>query len=188
MLKQGGGSREHVIRRRREGNPRAGRLCSLEVRRDRPDEICSVGLRDIEHPSERDLSRHHRYPMMDRFSGGTDEGRARVIAQEPVGGREARRDCVCCLVALLRRGRIHGGTPWSWMAVRPLDVHPSMSAVMSTFVTAGHPPLRLAVPRPVRVTSGTRDGNFPSAKIKIRRITTGLGGCRVGARKRGRVR
>jgi NAD(P)-dependent dehydrogenase (short-subunit alcohol dehydrogenase family) len=24
-------------------------------------------------------------PMMDRFSGGTDEGRARVIAQEPVG-------------------------------------------------------------------------------------------------------
>ena len=53
--------REHVIRRRRERNPRAGRLCSLEVRRDRPDEICSVGLRDIEHPSERDLSRHHRY-------------------------------------------------------------------------------------------------------------------------------
>ncbi len=24
-------------------------------------------------------------PMMDRFSGGTPEGRARVIAQEPVG-------------------------------------------------------------------------------------------------------
>jgi NAD(P)-dependent dehydrogenase (short-subunit alcohol dehydrogenase family) len=23
--------------------------------------------------------------MMDRFSGGTDEGRARVIAQEPIG-------------------------------------------------------------------------------------------------------
>ena len=24
-------------------------------------------------------------PMMDRFTGGTDEGRARVIAQEPIG-------------------------------------------------------------------------------------------------------
>jgi NAD(P)-dependent dehydrogenase (short-subunit alcohol dehydrogenase family) len=24
-------------------------------------------------------------PMMDRFSGGTPEGRARVIAQEPIG-------------------------------------------------------------------------------------------------------
>lgn len=24
-------------------------------------------------------------PMMDRFTGGTDEGRARVVAQEPIG-------------------------------------------------------------------------------------------------------
>ena len=46
-------------------------------------------------------------PMMDRFSGGTDEGRERVIAQEPVGRMgQARGDRLRGHVDVLRQRRI----------------------------------------------------------------------------------
>ena len=46
-------------------------------------------------------------PMMDRFSGGTPEGRERVIAQEPVG-RMGKPEEIAAAVALavLGRGRL----------------------------------------------------------------------------------
>lgn len=40
-------------------------------------------------------------PMMDRFSGGTHEGRERVIAQEPIG-RMARPEEIAAAVLYLR--------------------------------------------------------------------------------------
>ena len=50
-------------------------------------------------------------PMMDRFSGGTEEGRARVIAQEPIG-RMGRPEEIAekCGVAVLRRRLIRRRT------------------------------------------------------------------------------
>ena len=56
-----------------------------EARRDRPDQSGSARLRRTEYPHQRRLSRLHRTPMMERFTGGTPEGRAKVIAEEPVG-------------------------------------------------------------------------------------------------------
>jgi NAD(P)-dependent dehydrogenase (short-subunit alcohol dehydrogenase family) len=39
-------------------------------------------------------------PMMDRFSGGTDEGRQRVIAQEPVGRMGTAEEIAAAVVWL----------------------------------------------------------------------------------------
>lgn len=63
-------------------------------------------------------------PMMDRFSGGTDEGRARVIAQEPVGRMGKPEEIASAVLWLCSdAAAFMVGTPWSWMAVRPLDMH-----------------------------------------------------------------
>jgi NAD(P)-dependent dehydrogenase (short-subunit alcohol dehydrogenase family) len=43
--------------------------------------------------------------MVDRFTGGTDEGRKRVIAQEPIG-RMGKPEEIACPLALLRRRRL----------------------------------------------------------------------------------
>lgn len=48
-------------------------------------------------------------PMMDRFTGGMEEGRARVVAQEPVGRMRSRRRSYTCVPT--RRGSSRG-TPW----------------------------------------------------------------------------
>ena len=61
-------------------------------------------------------------PMMDRFSGGTSEGRERVIVQEPIGRmggrrRSPRRFCGCPRT----RRPSSSGTPWSSTVARQRD-------------------------------------------------------------------
>jgi NAD(P)-dependent dehydrogenase (short-subunit alcohol dehydrogenase family) len=58
-------------------------------------------------------------PMMDRFSGGTDQGRASVIAQEPVG-RMGKPEEIADAVLWLCSGS-SSATRSSWMADRPSD-------------------------------------------------------------------
>lgn len=53
--------------------------------------------------------------MMDRFSGGTEEGRQAVIAQEPVGRRRSQpRSCTC----VRTRRPSPPGPCWSSTAVK----------------------------------------------------------------------
>jgi NAD(P)-dependent dehydrogenase (short-subunit alcohol dehydrogenase family) len=47
-------------------------------------------------------------PMMGRFTGGTPEGRARVIAEKPVGRMGNPEEIAAAVMAVLGRGRLHG--------------------------------------------------------------------------------
>jgi NAD(P)-dependent dehydrogenase (short-subunit alcohol dehydrogenase family) len=58
-------------------------------------------------------------PMMDRFSGGTPEGRERVIAQEPVGRMGKPEEIAAAVVWLCSDAALSlSVTPWSSTAVR----------------------------------------------------------------------
>jgi NAD(P)-dependent dehydrogenase (short-subunit alcohol dehydrogenase family) len=58
-------------------------------------------------------------PMMDRFTGGTAEGRAKVIAEEPIGrmGKPRRLPQLWSGCVRMRQG-LSSATPWSSMGAR----------------------------------------------------------------------
>lgn len=61
------------------------RLRRLEARRSRADAVGGTGIRRAEHPHQRGVPRHHRHPADGTRHHGTEEGRQKVIAQEPIG-------------------------------------------------------------------------------------------------------
>jgi NAD(P)-dependent dehydrogenase (short-subunit alcohol dehydrogenase family) len=77
--------REHLLRRRRQRNRRSSCLLRGEVRRRWPYEAAALDYAKSNIRINAACPGIIQTPMMDRFSGGTPEGRARVIAQEPVG-------------------------------------------------------------------------------------------------------